>query len=288
MSEIDGLPNVIGLENLEGLSDAVTSDKGQVAPAAAQTQVQAPVVPVKPTEEKPRNALGQFKTPEDQNEGYKQLQGFATRIAQENKELKENFAKLQESVELMRYRQPPPQPQPQGKDFDSLFIENPQQAVAAVASQAVQKQMQTIRIAEVLDEENDKNPQEYQERFAYANQLGSQYPQLTQSSAGVKKLFRMADEARKVDYQKRGMAFVKAVIGEDVDFDKFRAALRKDQSTQINQSTNAYMPDTTTSSRTGPETEKIPSHEAEIQTAVKKGDIDAVLNAQFKALGLRT
>ncbi len=279
--DVLGLPDVKGLENLAGVSDSVTPDKVQVQPALPQDE------PVK--SEKPRNELGQFKSSEDLSKAYKELQGFATRTAQENKAFKEEMASLRENMELLKYSrpvQPPPQQQP-GKDFDSMFIENPQQAVAKVASQEVQRQMQTIRIAEVLDEEHDKNPQEYQERFAYANQLGNQYPQLTSTSAGVKKLFKMADESRKVDYQKRGMAFVKAVIGEDVDFESFKAALRKDKPPQAIHTNNAYMPDTTTSNRTGPETEKITSHEAEIQAAVKKGDIDAVLNAQFKALGLR-
>jgi hypothetical protein len=282
---VKGLPNVAGLENLKGLENIATTDKATTAP---KIEAQPPKTEKPATTEPSKAGLDQFKTPEALLAAYKEVQGFSTRIAQENAEIKRKFAELQQRQELAQYQRPvaQPQQQPQG-NFDSMFIANPQEAVAAVAAQTVQRQLQTIRIAEVLDEENGKNPQEYQERFAYANQLGNQYPQLTTSAAGVKKLFRMADEYRKTDYQKRGMEFVRAVIGEDVDMEKFRLAVRKDQTGQTTQTNNAYMPDTTSSNRTGPETGKTSSYDTEIADAVKRGDPDAVLNAQFRQLGLR-
>jgi len=184
----------------------------------------------------------------------------------------------------MKYQRPMPvQQTPQPKDFDSMFIENPQQAVASVASKAVQQQMLQARIAEALEEENLKNPAEYQERFFYAQQLSNQYPQLTQSAPGIKKLFEIADKFRKEDYQKKGMAFVKAVIGEDADFEKFKVLLRKEEAGKLNQTNNAYMPDTSISSRSRTDTDSPKTgYEAEIRESVAKGDVDSVISNLFK------
>ncbi len=278
---VNDLPNVEGLERIISQDILQKSDKGTPATATA-----APVVPVSdktPKSEKPRNELGQFKSPDDLLKAYKEVQGFSTRMAQEKKVTEEKLAQLQERVELMQYQRPVSQQQqaPQEKDFDSLFIENPQQAVAGVAMQAVRSQIQTTRLAEVLDEENIKNPQDYQERLAYANQLSQQYPQLAVSPQGVRKLFQMADQYRKADYHKKGMAFVKAVMGDDVDFEKFKAAIKKDTATQAKLINNAYMPDTSTGIRS--DTGKTQNaHDAQISEAAQKGDVDGVIKGIFQ------
>lgn len=280
--QVSGLPNVQGLEQLDGVSEMVTD---KVQPEVTQ---QVPQNVAKAEAETDEIGLEQFKNPKDLLKSYKEIQGFVTRMAQENKALKDNLAKIQEQQELMRFQQMPQQnprtaAQPQ-KDFDSMFIENPQMAVASVASQTVQQQMLQARIAEALEEEHIKNPSEYQERFSYAQQLSNQYPQLTQSAPGIRKLFEMADKYRKEDYQKKGMAFVKAVIGEDADFEKFKALLAKDESGGITTNNNrAYMPDTSNSSRsrTGTEAQK-PTFDTEIQAGVAKGDVDSVIANVFK------
>jgi hypothetical protein len=210
-------------------------------------------------------------------------------VAQENKQLKDQLEQLQEQMELTRFR-PPVVPQPQqaqNQDFDSLFIQNPKQAVATVASQAVQKQIHAARIAEVLEEENAKNPNEYQERLSYANQISQQFPQLVTSPTGVRKLFQLADKYRRADYQNKGMAFVKAVMGEDVDFEKFKSMVKKDQAPTPQNNNYAYMPDNSIPSRSGSESGKQTSAESDVQAAVKKGDPDAVIHALFKERGLR-
>ena len=295
---IEGLPNVEGLT--EFVADDQTSDKGTPAPQTEQTQheeqPQANQTPQATAGPEELN-LEQFKNPKDILKSYKEIQGFTTRVAQENKQLKEQLASIQENMELMRLQQPPPvaqqRPQAQQKDFDSLFIENPQQAVAAVASKAVQQQMHKAMLAQVLDEEYGKNPNDYDDRFAYANRISQQYPQLLASPVGVRKLFQMADKYRVADYQQKGMAYVRALAGgQDVDYDKFISLIKKDQTgqpaAQTNQINNAYMPDNSTSSnRSGPESGKQTSHEAEIQSAVKKGDPDAVIASLFKERGLR-
>ena len=287
--DVSGLPNVTGLESLVSEDNLEPSDKGTPAPETAPETVTV-TAPEKPSKTaQPRNELGQFKTSDDLLKGYKEIQGAFTRMAQEKKQTEEQLAQLQEQLDLMRYRQPvvTQQAPPQGKNFDSQFIENPEQAVTTIAQQTVRQQIHTARLAEVLEDEQAKNPQEYQERLAYATQLSQQYPQLAVSAPGVKKLFEMADKYRKVEYQKRGMEFVRAVVGEDVDFEKFKSLVKKDQSAQTQQINNAYMPDTTTSNRTGTEPDKTNAHEAEIQNAVNKGDIDGVLNGLFRKQGLR-
>jgi hypothetical protein len=100
----------------------------------------------------------------------------------------------------------------------------------------------------------------------------------------------MADKYRAADYQNKGRAFLHATFGEDIDLEKFKAAIKKDQAgtPQANQTNNAYMPDSTISSRSGPESDKQTSSESEVHAAVKKGDPDAVISAMFKGLGLRT
>ena len=269
MENTQGLPDVKGLEGF--IQDG--QDKAPVAPVKEQ----------KPKTEQPRNELGQFKTQEDLVASYKELQGFSTRVAQENKELKDNFAKLMEQQELMKYQRPVQNVQPPQRDFDSMFIENPQQAVSSVAAQAVQQQMLQGRVAEALEEEHIKNPSEYQERFAYAQQLSNQYPQLTQSAPGIRKLFEMADKFRKEDYHRKGMAFVKAVIGEDADFEKFKVLLRKEEAGKLTQTSNAYMPDTSSSSRSGSETDsRKPGYDSAIADGVAKGDVDSVISNLFK------
>jgi hypothetical protein len=275
MEDTKGLPDVKGLEGFvsQDIQDKVTP--------TPEIQAQPPKT------EQSRNALGQFKTQEDLVTSYKELQGFSTRVAQENKELKDNLAKTQaqftEQMELMKYQRPVQNVQPPQRDFDSMFIENPQQAVASVAAQMVHTQMMQSRVAEALEVEHIKNPSEYQERFAYAQQLSIQYPQLTQSAPGIRKLFEMADKFRKEDYQKKGMAFVKAVIGEDADFDKFKVLLRKEEAGKLTQTNNAYMPDTSSSSRSGTDSDtRKTGYDTEIQASVAKGDVDNVIANLFR------
>jgi hypothetical protein len=198
-------------------------------------------------------------------------------------------------MDLMKFRQPvvqpqqqAPQQQPHGKGFDEMFIENPQAAVATVAAATTQQQIRAARMAEALEEESIKNPAEYGERYSYANQLAQQYPQLATSSAGIHKLFEMADKYRKQDYQKKGMEFVKSVFGEDVDFEKFKSAIKKDQVSQPNiANNNAYMPDTSNLNRLGPESQSRQAGlETEIAAHAAKGDVDNVIAGLFKqALG---
>jgi hypothetical protein len=239
--------------------------------------------------------LGQFKNPKDVLKGYKEIQAFSTKIAQENKELKSQLQSIMEQVELMRYQQPSqPPPQHAGNwDFDKAFIENAGGAVAAVAkgvSEAtIQQALRTSMIEEVLYEEEakDKNPDksEFKERYAFAMQLRNQYPNLINSKGGVRKLFELADKTR--EQYNRGVAerTIKTLVGEDVDLEKFRAMVKKDGGQDNSRAKQmAFMPETSGSFRSGSDSGASNVDRA-ITDAVGKGDVDTVIQGLFhKAL----
>jgi vacuolar-type H+-ATPase subunit I/STV1 len=282
---IENLPDVTGLETFVSAGD-LNQDTGSSAPDTTQSTSQ------NSTQQNVNADTGNQQQIPDIEKSYKEIQGFATRVSQENSELKKALAQLKEQVELVQLQQQPvqrSQPQNAGKDFDSLFIENPQQAITAVASQAMQQQLEVSRKADVLQEEYAKNSEEYQERYAYASRLLPQYPQLGSSPAGLRKLFELGDKIRLSEYQRKGMALVKAALGDDVDIEKFKQLVKSDQAGTTNQTqtNNAYMPDTTMSSRTGTDSGKNVTIDQEIQAGVKSGDMDAVLNVLFKEKGLR-
>lgn len=248
----------------------MTEGNPQDQPGAVNTQVTPD-----PQSAAPDKAnLGQFKTAEDLMKAYKEIQGAFTKVSQENKSLQDQ---LRQTVELARVSQPPPQQQPQ--DFDTMFINNPQAAIQAVVGQS----MRTQAIESVLMEEEAKNPEEFRERYNYAMAARQMYPQLTSSTAGVKKLFEIGDGMRENDLKRNADKALRKMLGDDLDYEKFKALVKKDQSP--NNNNLAYMPDTSGAFRTGTEPGKPPSHDQAIQDAVQKGDSGAVIQNLFaKAL----
>jgi len=249
---MNDLPNVEGLENIVD-----PPDKDQEPP------------------EKPPEQEGVFKTLEDANVGYKNVQGAYTKSTQENKELREQLAGIQEQIELMRIGGQN-QPAPQQQDFDTRYMENPQEAIQTVVDQRVQQQVQEAQVASVIEEMNIQNPNEFQERYAYAKMLSNQYPQLVTSPAGVRKLFALGDKQRESDLRLNAQKSVNMLFG-DIDMDKLKALVQKSPGqSSINQ--NAYMPDTAI--RTGIESE--PDHKADMERAAQEGNVDKVLEELFK------
>ena len=223
--------------------------------------------------------LGQFKTPEDLLKAYKEIQGAFTKVTQENKTYQEQLRQINEQMQLSRIGTPPPQQQ-EPTDFDTLFIRNPQQAIQAVVGQ----QIRTQTIQEVLVEEETKNPAEFRERYNYAMAARQMYPQLTNSSAGVRKLFEVGDKMRKEDLKRNADRALREVFGEDLDYEKFKTLVKKDQTPSNNQNL-AYMPDTSGAFRTGTEPGKPTTYDQAINEAVQKGDERAVIKNIFdKAL----
>lgn len=293
----NGLPDVAGLTAFV----QATQDKATVAPTTDQqaqqtqqtpqtetgtAQVQTPAKPDEPD-------LAQFKTPEALLKGYKELQGAFTRTSQEKaalaKQMEQLQAQFQEQMELMRLSQPRPniQQAPPAKDFEQMFIENPQKAVETLAEHKAAGMLLQSKIQDVLEEESLKSPQEFQERYAYAKAVSQQYPQLVTSSAGVKKLFQLGDKLRAEQQRTQAIRAVSAVFGDDVDMEKVKTLFKRDAASTNNQNL-AYMPDTNSSLRTGAESGNPPDFGSAVHQAAQKGDVDSVLENQFRALGLKT
>jgi len=268
-----GIPDVPGLQQFV----EATMETGQSVKEKTEAKVET---------QKAQPDLAQFKTPEDLLKAYKEIQGAFTRTSQENKALKEQYesiaAQMKEQQELSRFQaRPPVQPTAQ-QDFDQMFINNPEQAVVSKAQQVVAGQLMQARIQEALEEEELKNPAEFQERYYFAKLASQRYPQLVTSKAGVKKLFEIADKSRVEESKKQAMTAVKRLFGEDIDIEKFSKLIKRDA--QANDNSIAYMPDTTSSSRTGAESgQGVPQSQA-ISEAVNKGDVDAVLKNMFAGL----
>jgi len=215
---------------------------------------------------------------------YKEIQGAYTKTTQERKTLQEQFQQyqrqIQEQMELQRLASIQ-QPQLPAEDFDSKFIQDPKVAIEGVVKQQVQSGMLQAQIEGVLAEEASKDPENFQERYSYAMQMRNQFPYLTQSAMGVKKLFQIADQVRKDTMIKQSHRAVRMLFGDDVDMDKLRALAKKNPDSPLNQSL-AYMPDTSSSSRTGAESGAPKGREAEIHESVAKGDVDAVIKNVFR------
>lgn len=278
MSEADSLPDAPNLtefvaQNLEGVP------KGD-----AEVKVQ-PAEPAQPalTEIKVDGKTVQFKTAEEAYKAYTEVQGFASRLAQENKTLKEQQAGVAEQLELMRMQQVPAQPYVQTyvqpENFDSQFISNPEMAIQS----KVAEQVATARIAEVLDEESVKNPTEFQERYAYAKMMANQYPGLLKTGNGVRKLFELGDKKRTENLRVTAERAMKLTFGDNIDIEQMRAAFAKKPNQQ--QNTNlAYMPDTgSATSQLRPQTGNT-GIDSQIKEAAAKGDIDMAIAGVFKKM----
>ena len=258
----DGLPRV---EGLEGIVQDLTQGNN---PNQQQAQGQPPQGTPPATEDgqgidpELEGILKTFSTPDgkvrtkDLLKSYKEIQGFTTRVSQENATLKADVQKIREEMEARSYAAHQAPPIPDQKTFDQRFIENPQAAIEEVATAKAFEMANTQRIAEILEEEEQKNPTEFQERVGYVKML-AQNPQLaplSRSPKGVRLLFTKADEYRKESTLRRAQESLKMLLGEDIDMDKFKALVRKDgtpQQTNQPPNSNAYMPNTTGSTRTG-------------------------------------
>ncbi len=288
------MPDVQDLPNVEGLGEFVaanmTQDKGQETPASqepAQAQQQEPPVTPPVGELSDEQALAQFKTPKDLMKGYKNVQGWATKVSQENKRIKEEaealkaqMTQMKEALDIQRLQtvNPPQQAQGKPKSFDEAFVEDPEKAIEL----AVERKLQTGRVADVLEAEEAKNPTEFQERYSYAMRLRQAYPNLATSPQGVRKLFELADRYREGEMKKNAERSVKLVFGDDVDMEKFRRLIAKDNQPidKINQNL-AYMPDTSSGIRADAGKPKS-AYDTQISDAVQKGDVDSVIKGLFE------
>jgi hypothetical protein len=272
----DGLPAIEGLAAFVAANTDAEPDKGTPEPIVEpDKKVDGP--PAEPGKD-PITDLAQFKTPKDMLKSYKEIQSFTTKVSQENKALKEQLAQMQESLEIQRLQATPQPTAQQQKKFDEQFIEDPEKAV----EYAVEKKLQTARVADVLAEEEIKSPAEFQERYAYAMRLRQAYPQLVASPQGVRKLFELGDRYRTAEMKKNAERSIRLLLGDDADIEKFKQLIAKDKQPDGKTNNNhAYMPDTSSGIR--PDAGKTGNaHEAHISAAAEKGDVDGVISGLFK------
>jgi hypothetical protein len=240
-----------------------------------------------PSEDPADLDLGQFKNPKDLLKSYKEVQGAFTKVTQDNKTYKEKLAALEaeaaalkEQQELARFQPQTNQSQP--KSFDEAWMEDPEKAL----NQKVIEQANLLRIQEILEEEDSKDHASFQERYAYVNMLtqNPQYAHLAATSAGVKKLFQIGDKLRKEQLQKSAGKALESIFGEPLgeeEIAKLRTLVKGDKEKQKTSKTNAYMPDMDTSNATGADADAGPDIDVKMKEAVKKGDVDGVLDAMF-------
>ena len=294
-----GLPQVEGLQKvLENADDAVQTptitdkDLTETTPvqdeAAQQKQVEAPLKDGQAQQMTDEEVLAQFKSTKDLLKSYKEIQGYTTRVSQENKalkdktaELEENLKQLKEEIEIRNYQAPAQQQQGNQKTFEELFVENPEQALEMKAMQVANTQ----RVAEVLEEEKLANPSKFSERVKEMRELLSDNPQmrpLSYSPKGVKKLFEFADKSLKEKVAKRAREFMDFLTEQGIDIRTLANNSTQTQTTTANP-LDAYMPTTRTTTRTGADVD-IPLNELERakQEAIKTGDASKVAGVLIK------
>lgn len=269
MDELKGIPNVEGLEQL--VQSTMEQPKSEEKPVVKETE---------------NFDLGQFKNPKDLLKSYKEIQGYTTKTSQENKELREQLKQMEEHVRLMQVHVQPQVQQPQQQDFDTQFINNPKQAIDNVVNQRVQETLRTATIQDVLMEEQAKNPDEFNERYNFAMLARQQYPNLVNTGAGVRMLFKVADKMRDDSLKRNADKAMKALFGQDVDYEKFKSIVKKDQGTQQPSNDLAYMPDSSGAFRSGTEPGQV-NYDKSISSAAETGDVDTVLDGLFKKAGVR-
>ena len=251
------------------LDDLKKTDTGQVA--------------VKPDSTHGELDLGQFKNPKDMLKSYKEIQAAFTRVTQENKQFKGQMDQLQQELEMSKLSQDQGY-MPPAQDNQQQIYEDPNMDI----DQRIQRTVATQRIADVLEDEADKNKAEFQERYAFAQMVAREYPRLSTSPRGVKKLFELGDKLRTDNLKKSAGKALESIFGEplsDEEINKLRTMVKGDKAIRKDQNlTNAYMPDTSTSTRTGSESDRKPNYDDKLNDAVNKGDVDGTIDALFEGV----
>jgi len=247
---------------------------------------------VKSDEHPEGNEFGQFKNKEAQIEGYKELQGFATRVSQENKdykrakeEMERKIAELEDRIEMSKGSNFDfSKTDDTDKSFDQRLAESPEKTL----NQHIMEQVSTMSIAEVLEEEKDKDEAGFRERYAYVQMLAREYPHLVKTGRGVRKLFERADKVRTEETKKGAYKSLELILGEpptEEQITKFKTLIKGESTEQPKVDTakgDAFMPDTTSSTHTGADQDQKKTFKKDLSEAVEKGDVDGAIEAVFK------
>ena len=231
---------------------------------------------IKPEKIEPQKQdLGQFKDTDGVLKGYKEVQAFATKVSQENKTLKEQLQSMQEQIELARL------------SSQQTYYPQQTQQQEPTLEQNIDRIVAVREIANVLEEEADANRGEFQERYGYAQMVSREYPQLATSRKGVKKLFQLGDKLRQDYLKKNAYKSLESILGSPLgeeEIKKLRTMVMGDKAIPLNKQFNsdAYMPDTSTSTKSGSDQNRNPNFESEIDESVKKGDVEGTIAALLR------
>jgi hypothetical protein len=229
------------------------------------------------------NAFGQFKDAESLYEGYKNVQGWATRVSQENKELKAQMDQLKTQFEDLSSNA---QSQTSTQEYHAPnvayenLVDNPGQTIDDIVGARL--------VTETLQELEEENPKDFQERYQFASWLSRQpqYQSLAKSGRGVKKLFKLGDKLREQQLRQNAHRSLEMILGEPVDdqaIERFKGVLKPSKQSNNQNNTDAYMPDSTTSAhRPGPESGQNRDFSRAKSEAAEKGDVDGAIFATFQ------
>lgn len=263
VEDVSGIPDV----ELGPIMDDLKNQQDEEKPTKIETK---PVT--QDVKQDIKKDLAQFKNEDDLLASYKNLQGAYTKTSQQNKNLEAKITELQEQISLSRDTSINMQPDPA---FDDTFGEN--------AGQSIHTAILTSRIAEILEEIQDANPDEFQERYAYAQGIVRQHPHLGRTPGGIRKAFRAGDKLRE-DTLKSSASKSLQYLGLDMEDVEIIKEMRKGRKPTNNNNSDAYMPDTSTSTMHTSQTDRKPDTNAAINEAVQKGDVDGVLDNMFKTI----
>ena len=234
-------------------------DKGQTADTALATPVGEKV------NEYDEQMLKNLANPKEALKHFKEIQGFASRVSNEKKALEEENAAIKEQLaqheEAIKFGQPvaPYVPGGSGAPSQGYYTEDD-----------LEKWATTREIKKVASKERIKDIKAFPQRWGMVLQLGQEFPHLTYSGEGVEELFKKADVRLKDTT--RDMAF--AALDQPEMQEKIREIVSGKPATVP--SPGAYMPDSTTSTRTGPTQTKKKDYDAEIKEAKSRGDYNKV------------
>ena len=269
MEKPEGLPDVPGLEDFV----AQTRDKDQ--------EPTPPPVKDKADERSDydRQMLEKFKDPEDMLKYGKEIQGYATKVVEEKKAVEEELARIRQEKEDLEFGSPtyPTQPsQPTTEETPDDYI-----------NRTVGERVVIERMKEVFEDEREKNPREFGQRWqavqglAHANQ---KYSAMSQTAKGVRALFKKADEEIAAQYRSAAIRAIED-IPDDLPLEQAeRVRTKLSKLLNITPATKTpspggYMPETTGASRVEPAPANI---DAEIAKAQSEGDVDTVTKLLFK------
>ncbi len=258
VDKIDGLPDVDLTAVVKDL-EANQKKDGKVEPQV--TDLESDKLWTETFKKDPKNVI----------KSYRELQSAYTKTVQAGKATEQELAQLREQLELAKMQPSTPPIDPNTGLQDDTAIK-----------------FATFRIAEVLEEENNKKPNDFRERYAYAQMVSQQYPNLARSAAGVRKLFELGDKLKSDSLKQNAGKALETIFGgplSDEETQRLVKLVKGDKEVQrINNQTNAYMPDTSTSTQSGLNQNRKPQYESQINESVKKGDVDGVIKGIFDSI----